>query len=232
MWVLSNHDIARHVSRLGRPQADRAIDPLHGGRGTTDVELGRRRARAALLLELALPGGVYLYQGEELGLEEVEDLPEELLQDPTWERSGRTQRGRDGCRVPIPWSPDGPSLGFGAGPGWLPQPASWAGLAASVQEQDRGSMLWLYRDALRLRRELPALGGGGGSSVTWLELGDDVLAFTRTPGFTCVVNTGSTPVPLPEGELVLSSVPLGDPGEAAEGTRTLPADAAAWLLRR
>jgi alpha-glucosidase len=223
MWVLSNHDITRHVTRLGRPQPEHAsADPFRGApTGPVDVELGRRRARAALLLELALPGGVYLYQGEELGLEEVEDLPEELLEDPTWERSGHTERGRDGCRVPLPWTSSGPSLGFGENAGWLPQPAAWAGLSAQAQEADRGSMLWFYRDALRLRRELPALGAGDASSVQWLELGTDVLAFRREPGLVCVVNTGSTPVPLPVGTVVIASAEVvGD---------QLPGDAAAWV---
>ena len=221
MWTLSNHDITRHVSRLGRPQADRAADPLHGFNGVTDVALGRLRARAILLLELALPGGVYLYQGEELGLEEVEDLPEELLQDPTWERSGHTERGRDGCRVPLPWSPDGPSLGFGDASPWLPQPPAWAALAASVQEGDPASMLSFYREALRLRRALPALGAGTAADVAWLGLGDDVVAFRREPGFLCAVNCGSTPAPLPVGSVLLASGPLdGD---------ELPPDTAVWL---
>jgi alpha-glucosidase len=223
MWVLSNHDITRHVSRLGRPQTHRSADPLHGDNGVTDVALGRRRARAALLLELALPGGVYLYQGEELGLEEVEDLPEELLQDPTWLRSGGVERGRDGCRVPLPWTASGPSLGFGDAAGWLPQPTDWSALSVEVQQGDPGSMLTLYRAALRLRRELPALGAGAGDDVGWLELGDDVVAFSREPAFVCVVNTGSTPVPLPAGELLLASGPLTG--------ADLPADTAAWVRR-
>ena len=221
MWLLSNHDITRHVSRLGRPQTDRGADPLHGVHAPTDVVLGRKRARAALLLELALPGGVYLYQGEELGLEEVEDLPEELLQDPTWERSGHTERGRDGCRVPLPWTTAGPSLGFGPAQGWLPQPAGWAALSAQAQEADRGSMLWFYRDALHLRRRRPELGAGDAASVTWLELGDDVQAFRRGTGFVCVVNTGSVAVALPAGEVLLASGPLAD--------GALPPDTAAWL---
>ena len=114
-WVLANHDTARVVTRYGRPVTGRpftpagldldiAAPPIRRCPVDTDVQLGRRRARAAVLLELALPGGAYVYQGDELGLEEVEDLPEELLQDPTWLRSGHTERGRDGCRVPIPWS--------------------------------------------------------------------------------------------------------------------------------
>jgi len=189
--------------------------------GPVDVELGRRRARALLLLELALPGGVYLYQGEELGLEEVQDLPEELLQDPTWERSGHTERGRDGCRVPLPWTTSGPSLGFGTAAPWLPQPQAWSQLSVEAQEGERDSMLTLYRSALELRRSLPALGAGSRLDVRWLDLGDDVVAFSREPGFTLVLNVGGEPVQLPPGEVLLASGPLTD--------GRLPADAAAWL---
>ena len=221
MWTLSNHDITRHVSRLGRASTGGAVELFRKPTGPVDVELGRRRARAMLLLELALPGGVYLYQGEELGLEEVEDLPVELLQDPTWERSGHTERGRDGCRVPLPWTASGPSLGFGAAPGWLPQPAGWAALSVEAQEQDADSMLHLYRTALHLRRALPALGAGSGDDVQWLDLGDDVVAFSREPGFTCVVNVGGPAVDLPDGEVTLTSGPLDG--------RRLPTDTAVWL---
>jgi alpha-glucosidase len=202
-WVLSNHDVQRHVSRFG------------GG------EAGRRRARAALLLMLALPGAVYLYQGEELGLPEVTDLPEESLQDPIWERSGRTRRGRDGCRVPIPWSGQHPPLGFspdGAAAPWLPQPPDWAELTVAAQRQDPDAMLALYRTALRTRRDCPALGDG---TLRWLDLESPVLAFARTPGFVCAVNLGTEPVPPPtSGRLLLSSTPLID--------GKLPPDTTAW----
>ena len=127
-------------------------------RAPLDLALGARRARAAALLLLALPGGAYVYQGEELGLPEVEDLPEEVLQDPIWERSGHTDRGRDGCRVPIPWSGDRAAVGFSPPDGadaWLPQPADWAALTVAARTGDPGSMLELYRAALRLRREHP-----------------------------------------------------------------------------
>jgi len=221
MWVLSNHDITRHVTRLGRAQSDRPVELFRGRRAPADVELGRRRARAAILLELALPGGVYLYQGEELGLEEVDDLPDEVRQDPTWERSGHLERGRDGCRVPLPWSTSGPSLGFGSGPGWLPQPASWARLSVEAQERDPTSMLALYREALRLRHELTALGAGSGRDVSWLDLGPQTLAFSREPGLTCVVNTGSVSVGLPAGAVLLASGPLDG--------HHLPPDTAAWI---
>jgi alpha-glucosidase len=169
---------------------------------------------------LALPGGAYVYQGQELGLEEVTDLPEDLLQDPTWERSGRTVRGRDGCRVPIPWEKDGPSLGFGPGRPWLPQPESWSALSVGAQDRDPGSTLELYRTALRLRRELLP-----GEEMQWLESPAGSLAFRRpSPGgaVVCVVNVRADAVALPaHDEVLLTSVPLT--GDA------LPADAAAWL---
>ncbi|MCO5998176.1 glycoside hydrolase family 13 protein [Actinoallomurus rhizosphaericola] len=220
-WVLSNHDVVRHVTRYGRTHT--------GGRGPqsdveepVDLELGTRRARAAALLMLALPGGAYVYQGEELGLPEVEDLPESALQDPVWERSGHTSRGRDGCRVPIPWSGDTEPYGFGpdGSTPWLPQPESWKGCTAEAEAADPASTLELYRAALRLRREHAALGDG---DLTWDDgAPDGVLRFTRTPGFACVVNLSGTPQELPaDAEVLLASGPL-DGG-------LLPTDTAAWL---
>jgi alpha-glucosidase len=226
-WVLSNHDVVRHVSRLGRPQGTggrhslAALPPIE----TLDRALGTRRARAAALLMLALPGSAYVYQGDELGLWEVEDLPEEVLQDPTWRRSGHTDRGRDGCRVPIPWSDGAPPFGFSpAGAAcapWLPQPADFAGVTVAGQEADPGSMLALYRAALGLRRTHPALRGG---TLTWRPAEPGVLVFDRDPGFACVVNLSGGAVALPHGaRVLLSSVPLVD--------GRLPVDAAAWLER-
>jgi alpha-glucosidase len=201
------------VTRYGRTDTTFDLqDRRHGA--PTDRALGVRRARAAALLAMALPGAVYIYQGEELGLPEVEDLPDDLRQDPIWSRSGHTDPGRDGCRVPLPWSGDEPPFGFGGDP-WLPQPPGWKDLTAEAQEADPGSMLNLYRDALALRRE--HLGDG---SLTWLPSDDGVLAFTRDSGLTCVVNLGAGPVPL-TGEVLLASGPL--PGGL------LPPDTAAWL---
>ncbi|MFI7697760.1 glycoside hydrolase family 13 protein [Nonomuraea sp. NPDC049480] len=214
-WVLSNHDVTRPVTRYGR--ADTAFE--HGGRlhgAPSDPELGYRRARAAALLSMALPGSVYVYQGEELGLPEVEDLPDELRQDPMYARSGGTNPGRDGCRVPLPWSGEEPPFGFGAGTPWLPQPEGWRKLTAEAQRTDLGSMLNLYRAALRLRRE--CLGDG---ALTWLPMGEQVLAFRRDSGLTCVANLGADPVRLPAGEVVLAS------GRLVDGA--LPADTTAWL---
>ncbi|WP_067817088.1 glycoside hydrolase family 13 protein [Actinomadura kijaniata] len=215
-WVLANHDVVRPVTRYGR--ADTSFDIRDRRLGApTDLALGARRARAAALLAMALPGAVYVYQGEELGLPEVEDLPDELRQDPIWPRSGHTDRGRDGCRVPLPWSGDRPPFGFGDGEPWLPQPPSWRDLTVEAQGADPGSMLTLYRTALRLRREL--LGDG---RLTWLPAEEDVLAFTRDSGLACVVNLGAGPAPLPPHERVLlASGPL-------EGGM-LPPDTAVWL---
>ncbi|GAA1327212.1 glycoside hydrolase family 13 protein [Pseudonocardia xinjiangensis] len=225
-WVLSNHDVVRHVSRLGRPATNGAGHSLsHLAPATTlDLELGRRRARAAALLMLALPGGAYVYQGDELGLWEVEDLPEEVLQDPTWERSGHTDRGRDGCRVPLPWSGSAPPFGFSpagaqAAP-WLPQPAGFASVTVEAQVSDPGSMLSLYRAALALRHAHPALGEG---EFTWMPSGPDVLTFSRGAGFVCVVNLSDVPAPLPAAaSVLLASDPDLTDGELAP-------DAAAWL---
>ena len=126
---------------------------LDGPHEALDEQLGLRRARAAVLLLLALPGSTYLYQGEELGLPEVWDLDPTVLDDPVWTMSGHTLKGRDGCRVPIPWTTEPPSFGFGTAEPWLPQPAAFADFAVSAQEDDPASTLNLYRTALRLRRE-------------------------------------------------------------------------------
>jgi alpha-glucosidase len=227
-WVLSNHDVARHVSRYGRPQPDEPVRALSDFLKDKpfDLELGTRRGRAAALLTLALPGGAYIYQGEELGLWEIEDLPEELLQDPTWKRSGATDRGRDGCRVPMPWSGDCPPFGYSppaatAEP-WLPQPTAWKSLTVQAQHGDEKSMLELYRQALHLRRAHPALGDG---TMTWDSTAqEEVLSFTREPGFRCVVNLSEHQIALPDHtEVILSSAPVHD--------GCLQSDTAVWLTR-
>jgi alpha-glucosidase len=219
-WVLSNHDVVRHVTRYGRPHTE-GRGPRADESEPLDLALGVRRARAAALLMLALPGGAYVYQGEELGLAEVEDIPEEFLQDPVWERSGHTSRGRDGCRVPLPWSGDAPPFGFGpdGAATWLPQPASWKDLTVEAESGDPGSMLTLYRAALRLRRDHPALGEG---TLRWHETPAGVLAFSRTPGLVCAVNFSAAPYALPaHRDVLLASGPI-------EGG-VLPQDTAVWL---
>ncbi|MEU7574480.1 alpha-amylase family glycosyl hydrolase [Micromonospora sp. NPDC049240] len=221
-WVLSNHDVTRHVTRYGRADTTFSFAAKREGI-PTDLELGTRRARAAALLSLALPGAAYVYQGEELGLWEVEDIPYELRQDPMWERSGRVDPGRDGCRVPLPWQGDTPPFGFSpddatAAP-WLPQPADWKDRTARAQAGDPHSMLELYRAALAARRAEPALGDG---ALRWLPAPDGVLAFAREPDFACLVNLGREAVPLPAHDrLLLASGPLDDD--------RLPPDTAVWL---
>ncbi|GAA1917200.1 glycoside hydrolase family 13 protein [Nocardioides hwasunensis] len=196
-WVLSNHDVVRHVTRYG------------GG------EQGLARARAATLTMLALPGSSYLYQGEELGLEQVDVAPEDR-QDPSYLRTGEV--GRDGCRVPIPWAGTEAPYAFGPGAGqpWIPQPDDWAALTVGAQATDPTSTLAFYTDALRIRR---GFAWTAGEEVSMLDLGADVVAFERGP-ITVLLNCGTAPVELPAGEVLLASGPVDG---------TLPPDTAAWL---
>ncbi len=197
-WVLSNHDVVRHVTRYG------------GG------AVGLARARAAALVQLSLPGAVYLYNGDELGLPNV-DLPDWALQDPTWERSEHTDRGRDGERVPLPWSGDKPPYGFGVDSSWLPMPDDWAELTVEAESADPHSTLALYRQALAQRRTMPDLHS---DAFEWVDAPADCLAYRRG-ALTVLVNAGDVPVALPAGRVVLSSDPLVD--------GTLPANVAVWL---
>jgi alpha-glucosidase len=223
-WVLSNHDVPRHRSRYARYGATGGHPSVHDWSPGVELNLerGLARARAAILLMLALPGSAYVYQGEELGLFEVLDLPEEALADPIWERSGHTERGRDGCRVPIPWTVGGPSYGFGTSDAWLPQPAEWAKLSVEAQQGVAGSTYELYREALRIRRSEPSLGAG---ELRWLDSPPETLVLARDPGVVCAVNLGTAPAPLPAyAEVLVASADLIDGG-------LLPGDAAVWLRR-
>ena len=236
-WVLSNHDVIRDVTRYGR--ADTSFDRPGWRIGEhTDLALGTRRARAAALLSLSLPGGAYIYQGEELGLWEVEDIPAELRQDPMWTRSGHAHLGRDGCRVPLPWSGDRPPFGFLTGPAgsgapdetgipggagaprtWLPQPDGWKDLTVTIQRNDPGSMLSLYRHVLRLRHREDAFAG---EDFRWLEAPDGVLCYRRGADVTVVINTSARPFDLPPHDGILAA--------SAEVTGgVLPPDTAVWL---
>jgi alpha-glucosidase len=217
-WVLSNHDIVRQVTRYGLPQTLDARDwLLDGDRSLLDADVGWRRARAAALLMLGLPGSAYIYQGEELGLPEAYDLPLDALDDPTWTRSGRTMKGRDGCRVPIPWTATGVSFGFGSDGSWLPQPADWANLSVETQEHVPDSTLQLYRNAIRMRSQHLS----GNESFEWVSLKPGCLAFRRGRVLV-VVNFGAGSASLPEGRVLVASNSL-DSG-------LLPADTAAWVL--
>lgn len=224
-WVLGNHDVCRPVSRYARPQelVPPGFPHLQAYLDLpADFAVGRRRARAAALLSLALPGGAYVFAGEELGLAEVEDIPLAARQDPIVAGTGGENLGRDGCRVPLPWTASGDSYGFGPEGGaapWLPQPADWGASAVAVQDADPDSTLALYRRALAVRAGHPALGDG---DLAWVEAGEHAIAFRRDPGFGCWVNFGPEPLALPAGaEVVLAS------DELAAGE--LPADTAAWL---
>ena len=224
-WVLSNHDVVRTVTRYSRSQPDHLIESewerSRWGTETPDYELGRRRARAAALVQLALPGTAYVYQGEELGLEEVEDLPDDVRQDPTWGQSGHTDVGRDGCRVPIPWSGDVAPYGFSTNADaktWLPQPSTWAPRTAQAEDAEPESTLNLYRDALAARTKLWVEAG----DLEWIESGSEFAAFRRGTS-QCWFNTGTAPVALPaDARVLLSSAP----GVTTE----LPANASAWLV--
>lgn len=218
-WVLSNHDVIRHASRLAltapSPQGE-GIGPLSAAQPIP--ALGLRRARAATSLMLALPGSAYVYQGEELGLPEAIDIPDDKRQDPTWFRTNHEKYGRDGCRVPLPWTSTGPSFGFNStGASWLPQPAEWAEHARDAETGDPGSTLSLYRDLLATRRAH----GLGAGAVEWLDgFGDDVIAF-RNGDVTVVANVGASPVALPASDVLVAS----EPGIE----KTLPADTTVWL---
>ncbi|MDT5070221.1 MAG: alpha-glucosidase [Mycobacterium sp.] len=198
-WCLSNHDVEREVSRYG------------GG------ALGLARAKAMALVMLALPGTVFVYNGEELGLPNV-DLPDEVLQDPTWERSGHQERGRDGCRVPMPWSGETPPFGFSdTADTWLPMPPDWSELTVEKQDGALGSTLTLFRRAIELRHGRGDLGDG----IEWLDAQEGVLAFRGADGMVCVLNAGTQQVPLPAGRVLLVSDEVIDD--------VLPPNAAAWI---
>ncbi|MFF4395599.1 glycoside hydrolase family 13 protein [Streptomyces sp. NPDC001480] len=210
-WVLNNHDQVRTVTRYGEPATE--------GSG-----LGTARARAAALLMLALPGAAYIYQGEELGLPEVVDLPDDVLTDPIFRRTGSRARIRDGCRVPLPWS--GQASPFGFTPGaesakpWLPQPEYFAEYATDRALADTRSFWHLYRDGLQLRASLPQLGEG---SLRWLDTPPGVLGFVRGDGLVCAVNFGTAPTPAP-----VSGTPLLSSGPCPAGV--LPGSTAAWWI--
>jgi alpha-glucosidase len=218
-WVLSSHDVPRHASRLALGPDDDVDAWLasNGAKPPIDITLAKRRARAATLMMLALPGSAYLFQGEELGLVEVADLEPNVIQDPIWKRTSGRLKGRDGCRVPLPWTRTGRSFGFGPNAAWLPQPAWFADESVEAQTDTPGSTLTMYRDALRLRRQHQP----GNDELVWCSDEDDrLLHFRRSNGWNCLVNLGARPVPPPPGQILLASNPLIE--------RHVPTDTTVW----
>lgn len=225
-WVLSNHDVVRHATRYGLPDLQVGKEEVVGQRwlldggspAAVDSERGNRRAEAATMFLLGLPGSMYLYQGEELGLHEVGDIPDAERQDPTFFRSPGVDVGRDGCRVPLPWDSEAPGFGFGTDRPHLPQPSWFAKHAVNVEDEDAHSTLNLYRQLLRLRRALRTE-----EHLEWEESeSQDVLQFVRPNGWRVIMNFGTDPVDVPEGDFLISSRPVVD--------GKLPGESTAWLL--
>jgi alpha-glucosidase len=226
-WVFNNHDVVRSVDRLdlGLTNHGDTTFSRHGDVKKLNIARGTLRAKSATLMALALPGGTYLYQGEELGLPEVRDIPEDRLTDPRWQMSNYKDRGRDGCRVPIPWKSDsGGAFGFSSNENltlqqaWLPPSSWWGKYSAESQESDPNSTLNVYRKALAIRKNEPGLGDG---AMEWIDASSQVVAFRRGEDFACYINFGME-IELPsDSEVLHSSAPLNG--------NHLPTDTAVWL---
>jgi alpha-glucosidase len=214
-WVFSNHDVVRHATRYAVAAGTSPAAWLLDGADPAleDRALGLKRARAATLLALALPGSMYLYQGEELGLPEVVDIPDSEKQDPAFFRDKGSTPGRDGCRVPLPWSSNGPSFGFGRGAAHLPQPAWFGDYAVDAEAEDPDSTLSFYRRALDLRHRLQR-----DEAIDWMEHDDPVVSFRRTGNWASLTNFGAEPVPLPPGTVLIASAASDDPALLAPDT--------------
>ncbi len=225
-WVMSNHDVIRHATRLVIPAGEAGVTfdaenqwyVNHRLDGDLDLEKGLQRAKAATLLMLALPGSSYLYQGEELGLPDVTDIPSDQMQDPQWFRGEGKFKSRDGCRVPLPWSVSGSSFGFGNGGSHLPQPAWYGKFAVEAQDSVSGSTLEFYRSALKLRKKLMA-----GETLTWVDSGLGTLCFEREDGWISFTNFTDDEVDSPEGEMLLASTAIS--------MGKVPANSTVWLKR-
>ena len=226
-WVFNNHDVVRSVDRfdLGLGLSGGTTLERQGDVNKFNLKRGQRRARAGALLMLALPGGAYIYQGEELTLPEAREIPEDRLSDPRWKMSDYKDRGRDGCRVPLPWkSNSAGAFGFSdnaklsPNDAWLPQAGNWGDFSVEVQDTDPNSSLNLYRKALEIRKSLPGLGDG---PMSWVDAPESVVAFSRPGNFYCYLNLGAD-LKLPAGAKVLvSSAPIEN--------LTLPTDVAVWF---
>ncbi len=215
-WVMSNHDVIRHATRLVIPGYGSSPDGFsdennwyvtHRMDHDLDLELGLARAKAATLLILGLPGSTYIYQGEELGLHDVLDIPSDQMQDPSWFRGEGKLKSRDGCRVPLPWAKAGSSFGFGPGGSHLPQPSWYGDSSVEAQEQESSSTLNLYRKAIALRKEL-----GTSDDLSWIDSPHGTTVFRRG-NWIVATNFSDKPAELPTGEVILSS--SGDESQLA-----------------
>ena len=226
-WVFNNHDVVRSVDRfdLGLGLSGGTTLERQGDVNKFNLKRGQQRARAGALLMLALPGGAYIYQGEELTLPEAREIPEDRLSDPRWKMSDYKDRGRDGCRVPLPWRSNAAgAFGFSdnqkltPNDSWLPQAGNWGDFSVEAQDTDPNSSLNLYRKALEIRKSLSGLGDG---PMSWVDAPESVVAFSRLGNFYCYLNLGAD-VKLPAGAKVLvSSEPIND--------LVLPTDTAVWF---
>ena len=227
-WVFNNHDVVRSVDRfdLGLGLSGGTTLERQGDVNKFNLKRGQKRARAGALLMLALPGGAYIYQGEELTLPEARDIPEDRLSDPRWKMSDYKDRGRDGCRVPLPWKSNAAgAFGFSdnakltPADSWLPQSNNWGDYSVQVQDSDPNSSLNLYRKALEIRKSQSGLGDG---PMSWVDAPEYVLAFSRPGDFYCYLNLGAD-FKLPQGAKVLvSSSPIEN--------SILPTDTAVWFI--
>jgi len=226
-WVFNNHDVVRSVDRLDLGLTNHGDTTFlrQGDPKKLNIARGTLRARSAALMTLALPGGTYLYQGEELAVPEVRDIPEDRLTDPRWKMSGYLDRGRDGCRVPMPWTSNSAgAFGFSTNAAlkpeqaWLPQSSWWGKYAVDTQDGVEGSTLSMYRKALAIRKGEEGLGDG---PMEWIEAGADVVAFARPGNFACYINFGAA-IELPSSsQILVASGPISG--------HTLPTDTAVWL---
>ena len=214
-WTLGNHDQMRYATKLGlHPIVDRNEWLLSNGQShPVDFEIGTRCSVAGNLFILALPGCTYIYQGDELGIHEVADIPVDQIQDPVYLRNHKQAKGRDGARVPLPWTQGGTNFGFGAGTPHLPQPQWFGDFSVEAESGVAGSPLEIFRKALKLRRELQCA-----EEITWHQTSsEDVLHFSRPNGWNCITNFKAHKYSIPAGEVILASTPIVD-GKISAGT--------------
>ena len=206
-WVFSNHDQVRPATRYGLPRgADLIAFKNSNGRSEKcDLNRGLRASIAAQMFALALPGCTYIYQGEELGLPEALEIPEDQIQDPQYLRNNKFDKGRDGCRVPLPWNKTGSSFGFGTAGAHLPQPANFSEYSVEAESGIADSPLEIFRRALALRKELVT-----SEELVWHDSDhQDLLHFSRPNGWHCLTNFGHSSAELPAGlKIIHSSAPL------------------------